>query len=277
MDYNLIKPFLVVFRTCSYTKAAAELDVSQPAISQSIKRLEQQLDKALFVRQGRGVQPTSYATQLAHRLSEPFDSIDDAFYQPETFTIYSQEHYVYTLLDIPDIQLIECPVSQTQIFDDLRSQKAELAIDLCPINDPAFISEPIDDRVVIVAASDHPRIQGSITEQQYYQEKHVTVIAKRLGVDIFTLLADNPQPRQVLYSASSPMSQLIMASNSDGLAITTERASSILAKKLGLQLLTPPMALNMTPFSMIYHKRNLHDNQHTMMREKIMAQLKKPI
>lgn len=276
MDYNLIKPFLAVFHHSSYTLAANELDVSQPAISQSIKRLEQSLNKTLFIKQGRGIVATSYAKQLANQLREPFENIDSAFLQPEKFSIYSQEHYVYPLLDLNEIDLIESPISEAKIFEDLRNQKIELVLDFCPVTDHSFISEAIDDRLVIIASKDHPRIQGEITEQQYYQESHVTVINKRLGVDIFTLLAADPKPRKILYTGNSIMSLLIFVSNSEGLCISTERASKLLAEKLNLQLLTPPMQVNMTPFSMIYHKRNLHNERHQAMRQKIMSLLRVP-
>ncbi|TOB86089.1 LysR family transcriptional regulator, partial [Vibrio parahaemolyticus] len=53
IDLNLIHTFLVVTDTLSYTKAAAQLGVTQPAISASIKRLEEASKKKLFVKNGR--------------------------------------------------------------------------------------------------------------------------------------------------------------------------------------------------------------------------------
>lgn len=277
MDYNLIKPFLAVFRTSSYTKAAEELDVSQPAISQSIKRLEQLLDKPLFIKQGRGIVPTSYASQLAHRLIEPFDSIDMAISQPDKLKMYSQEHYSYSLSNIPDLELIESPASEDKLLADLRSMKVDLAIDICGITDAAFISDLIDDRVVIVAAKDHPRIQGTITEQEYYQESHITVMAQRRGGDVFDLIADKPRSRNIHYAANSPMSQLVFVSNSECIGLTTERAALILADSLGLQVLSVPMNIELMPFRLIYHKRNLHNERHKDMREKILATLHRAV
>ncbi|TNZ54939.1 LysR family transcriptional regulator, partial [Vibrio parahaemolyticus] len=59
IDLNLIHTFLVVTDTLSYTKAAAQLGVTQPAISASIKRLEEGSKKKLFVKNGRGIELTS--------------------------------------------------------------------------------------------------------------------------------------------------------------------------------------------------------------------------
>ena len=52
MDINLdlYKIFYVVAKNKHMTKASQELHISQPAISQAIKKLEGQLDGTLFLR-----------------------------------------------------------------------------------------------------------------------------------------------------------------------------------------------------------------------------------
>ncbi|TOM79113.1 LysR family transcriptional regulator, partial [Vibrio parahaemolyticus] len=68
IDLNLINTFLVVSESQSYTKAAAQLGVTQPAISASIKRLEQASNKKLFIKCGRGVELTHAAQELMPQL-----------------------------------------------------------------------------------------------------------------------------------------------------------------------------------------------------------------
>lgn len=60
MDVNLeyYKIFYYVAKTGSITLAAEELSLSQPAVSQSIRNLERQLDITLFVRTKKGVRLT---------------------------------------------------------------------------------------------------------------------------------------------------------------------------------------------------------------------------
>lgn len=53
MDLNLIQTFLVVAEFQSYTKAAEHLGLTQPAVSASVKRLEQVVNKQLFVKRQR--------------------------------------------------------------------------------------------------------------------------------------------------------------------------------------------------------------------------------
>ncbi|ENZ0707828.1 LysR family transcriptional regulator [Vibrio parahaemolyticus] len=55
IDLNLIHTFLVVTDTLSYTKAAAQLGVTQPAISASIKRLEEASKKSYLLKMVEGL------------------------------------------------------------------------------------------------------------------------------------------------------------------------------------------------------------------------------
>ena len=52
LDWNLLRTFLVIGQEGSISRAAARLHLSQPAISQALRRLEEQLDSALVVRRG---------------------------------------------------------------------------------------------------------------------------------------------------------------------------------------------------------------------------------
>ena len=59
IDLELYKVFYVVAKNKHMTKASEELHISQPAISQSIKKLENQLGGTLFLRSNKGMQLTS--------------------------------------------------------------------------------------------------------------------------------------------------------------------------------------------------------------------------
>ncbi|EOV0919438.1 LysR family transcriptional regulator [Vibrio parahaemolyticus] len=52
MDFNLIQTFLIVAEYQSYSRAAEHLGLTQPAISASMKRLEKETNKSLFVKDG---------------------------------------------------------------------------------------------------------------------------------------------------------------------------------------------------------------------------------
>lgn len=58
VDLELYRVFYVVAKNKHMTKASEELHISQPAISQSIKKLEEQLGGILFLRSNKGMQLT---------------------------------------------------------------------------------------------------------------------------------------------------------------------------------------------------------------------------
>lgn len=67
IDLGLLGHFLAAYEMGSLGKAAAQLGLSQPALSKSIRKLETELDVPLFQRTTKGVTPTPYADTLARR------------------------------------------------------------------------------------------------------------------------------------------------------------------------------------------------------------------
>lgn len=68
LDYR-VKTFLAVYRLGSFTAAARELHISQPAVSQHIRQLEAHYDCPLFSTQTRMVRATPAGELLFERLS----------------------------------------------------------------------------------------------------------------------------------------------------------------------------------------------------------------
>ena len=58
IDLELLKIFNEVAKQNSITKASENLFISQPAVSQSIKKLEEQLGGTLFARSNKGIELT---------------------------------------------------------------------------------------------------------------------------------------------------------------------------------------------------------------------------
>ncbi len=68
-DLNRLKVFSYVYRNQSISKAARELDLSQPAVSQHIKKLERELRLPLFTRVNRRIVPTPAARRLYDQMN----------------------------------------------------------------------------------------------------------------------------------------------------------------------------------------------------------------
>lgn len=80
MDSNLsyYKIFYTVARTGNISAAAKELFISQPAISKSIQKLEENLSVTLFTRNSRGVALTEDGAVLFHYISSAFETLRQA-------------------------------------------------------------------------------------------------------------------------------------------------------------------------------------------------------
>ncbi|AYY04130.1 LysR family transcriptional regulator [Enterobacter roggenkampii] len=68
-NFNDLLSFMVVARERSFTRAAAQLGVSQSALSHAMRKLEARLDVRLLTRTTRSVVPTPAGEQLFSRLS----------------------------------------------------------------------------------------------------------------------------------------------------------------------------------------------------------------
>lgn len=74
-DFNKYRAFYAVAETKSFSKAAEILHISQPAISYSIKELEEQLGIKLFIREKRLVKLTDPGEKLLFYVEKAFNNI----------------------------------------------------------------------------------------------------------------------------------------------------------------------------------------------------------
>lgn len=74
-NFNDLVAFLTVARERSFTKAAAKLGVSQSALSQTVRGLEEKLGLRLLTRTTRSVSPTQAGERLLERVGPRFEEI----------------------------------------------------------------------------------------------------------------------------------------------------------------------------------------------------------
>ncbi|MBQ8533662.1 MAG: LysR family transcriptional regulator [Clostridia bacterium] len=80
MELTQIRYFLELANTCHVTKTAERLHIAQPALTQSVRRLEKTLGVPLFETSGRNIKLTPYGVYLKDKLSkilQEFDSIPE--------------------------------------------------------------------------------------------------------------------------------------------------------------------------------------------------------
>ena len=78
VDLELYRVFYVVAKNKHMTKASNELHISQPAISQSIKKLEEQLSGTLFLRSNKGMELTSEGEMFYEYVKGALELINNA-------------------------------------------------------------------------------------------------------------------------------------------------------------------------------------------------------
>ena len=78
MDVRQLRYFLVTAQLEHVTHAARKLSIAQPALSQSLHRLEAELGVKLFAREGRNLRLTREGAYLKDRLSPIVSELDGA-------------------------------------------------------------------------------------------------------------------------------------------------------------------------------------------------------
>lgn len=77
MTMSQIKYFVTVAKCLSFTKAADQLFISQPALSKHIRKMEEEMNIQLFVRTNNGIRLTPAGSALYMGMSDMYDSYMD--------------------------------------------------------------------------------------------------------------------------------------------------------------------------------------------------------
>lgn len=150
-DYNLYKIFLYLFEEKSISKTAARLYVSQPAISYSLKELENQLGYTLFYRNSKGIEPTLEAKELYSYISTAFNILNDAeehiknlnnlnigcirIGTPSHIGVFYLANYIADFRKIyPGIRFEIICKSTADMVEMLETRKLDIIVDTLPIN-----------------------------------------------------------------------------------------------------------------------------------------------
>ena len=294
IDLNLLTIFLEVYRLQSITLAAESLNFTQPGISGALKRLQQQLDCVLFVREGRGISPTYSATELANQIAPAFMQVNNALTsltsfdstQTRTFHVYICETMMLLLQPLVasddtmgncSIQFTSVPNDEDKMLHALSLQKADLVIDIGMTTTPSFHVEPFaQEQLLVICSNNHPRIKGSISEAQYFEERHVTLKLRRSEQTTMDYFTDAPLPdRKVSCLCDSVVSMMSMVANSDSLGVSTTNLTNLHAKDFGLQVFETPFITNALTYKIMWHNRHNNNPAHIWLRNKLKALIQK--
>ncbi|HEY9372030.1 LysR family transcriptional regulator [Streptomyces sp.] len=168
LDLNLLRTFLAVYRTGSFTAAARLLGLSQPTVTTQVRALERQLDRELFQRLARGVAPGPFADELAARVVDPLDALaavagpggsaEDASPEPVQLAgpVELLTHSVLPgLAPLVDkgVRLRITPGLTEPLLEELRAGRYDLVIATFRPRGRALAAVPLsDEEFVLVAA-----------------------------------------------------------------------------------------------------------------------------
>jgi len=178
-----IRCFCAAIELGSFSAAAEALRVSQPAVAEQIRNLEQILGTDLFVRAARGVMPTEAGEAFAVHTTRSLQALDDAAASVSQFTslqsgtvalgtfsapsAWRLEALVESFLERhPDVAVRLVGRNSSVIADRVRRGELEAAVVLLPIDDERLDVRPIvrDEVLYVTAAPERARHPASIEQ-----------------------------------------------------------------------------------------------------------------
>ena len=217
MDINQLEVLATVARERSFSRAAEVLNRTQPAVSQAIRRLEQDVGERLFDRSSKdgtltfaGEVLLDHAKQmlnLRHAAVNAIREMRDLQYGK--ITISANEHTVFYLL--PVIQefrrlhpLIKIEVQRgvaSRIPKEITAREVELGVISFQPSDESVISIPVlTDELTLIVAANHPFAGRSV------------VSVKELGSETFIAHnAPSPYRQKVLETFEKQKTKLNIA------------------------------------------------------------------
>ncbi|MES2184614.1 MAG: LysR family transcriptional regulator [Pseudomonadota bacterium] len=184
VDLNLLRLFDAVYRCGSVSRAAEQLDLTQPAASQGLTRLRGLLHDPLFVRASGGVLPTPKAHRLADTVRSALAALelalnDSAEFEPRASRKLFRMHmsdigeasFLPPLMQAlrrlaPGVRIDTAPLPTAGIAQALDSGRIDFALGFLPTVQDTQRQHLLDDRYVLLLREQHPFVRASRRKQQ---------------------------------------------------------------------------------------------------------------
>ncbi len=279
IDLNLINTFLVVTESQSYTKAAEQLGVTQPAVSASIRRLEQASNKKLFVKSGRSIELTHTARELLPQLRQALSIIDNAMTKPQSFKAYCCDLPLLGLSPIDNVIFHESTQDAGELCDFLYHRKADIIIGSIGNKPTSIIVEDLhQEPFVIIGRADHPRLSKRLDIDAFHNEKHC-VLSSTWSVETEHEAALNVtiKANQIEVVTSSYLGVLTNVAQRDCLGVVPLSVAKKWGGALNIRYFQSPFPSGQFTFQIAYHKRHANCAEHRAMRRVLKERLSLPL
>ncbi|MBP3139374.1 LysR family transcriptional regulator [Aliivibrio fischeri] len=290
-DMNLLRVFVSVCQTGSFTKASEELDLTQSSVSNAIRRLKKALGNELFTRSGRGIEMTAFGKHFFESVEPSVMSLVNTIGRDDRFEpLTSSRNFIVYALEsaLPRLQirlrellkgsnitvtLKELPSNEEETFDALIREKVDLVLDVMKPHQSSLKSVIVsEDAACCIARIGHPRILGKMTHEQYFNEAHAFLNMRRVKQTITEYLAKEELPKRTMGSEhTSMLGMMACVSQSDFVGVNSVRLVSQYKEQFKLQMLPLPFPTRTTSIHMIWSIKAQSNSANQWLRELIIA------
>ncbi|MCM3568647.1 LysR family transcriptional regulator [Neobacillus mesonae] len=173
MEWDQINYFQTVAKVQHITKAAKHLSISQPALSRSIAKLENELGVQLFDRKGRNIYLNRYGVMFLRRVEQSIKEIETG--KQEIWDEIHPDYGTISLSFIPSLGISIVPeilsayhkmhanvkfqlhqASNKEIVDQIKARKIDLALIALLHEDEEVIWQPLlTEELFLIVSIDH--------------------------------------------------------------------------------------------------------------------------
>lgn len=283
LDIRSLTVFITVLDENSVSAAAAKLGVSQSAVSHTLDRLRLALGDPLFVKSGRGITPTRYATQTGPHVRQVLDELRALSAGPPfipaqadfTFTIAANDYQRDLLLPplmaslrrtAPGIRLHVMP-SGIPSADMLRKDICDLIISPHPPDASDILQRRLlEDHMAVFFDPDQRSAPETLAD--YLRSRHLGILfsaGERMALE--GSLAAQGLTRDIAITVSNFSGLPGFLRGSNLLATAPSRMSEHLLKGFA----RAPLPFEYRPFSllMLWHRRHQDDPAHRWLRTEL--------
>lgn len=295
LDLNLLRIFDAVMAEGSLTRAAAQLAMTQPAVSHALKRLHEAVGESLFERSAHGVKPSPRAQALWPQVRSVLGLLQQALaptaFAPQTDPVSFRLAMVdaTAVLLVPDLvseierqqalaNLRVLPLTTRDPRPLLERGEADLAVGHFPDAIARLIAEGdeatlrhqrlYDSRYMCVMRRGHPLAAGPLSLDDYCAAKHLLVSfsGKPHGF-VDQALGALGRQRRILLTVNQFYTAGRVVADSDLLTVLPE--SFLTATGVPSALVTRELPFQLSPIQvvMVWHLRRDAAPAHRWLRE----------
>jgi DNA-binding transcriptional LysR family regulator len=275
LDLNLLLVFHQLLAERRVSKVAESLGMTQPGVSNALKRLRVVLGDELFVRTAKGMEPTPYAAQLSepigYALSTIFDSLNEGVrFDPTTsdrkfkigMTDIGEVYFLPGLMaalreQAPDVTVSTVRNTAVNLQDEMEAGHIDMAIGLLPqLKSGYFQRNLFRQRYVCMFRKGHELDKASISVEEFERAEHVVVVSGGTGHAIVDQTIERLGiNRRVSLTVPHFVAVGHILSASSMIATVPERYAMACVKPFGLKYVTHPLSLPEVSINIFWHAR----------------------